>query len=60
MRLDEFEQGISFARGVDTHLGYHQGQTLMHLDSRCLWGMFSAGCELVDKRLRKVLGWTKN
>jgi hypothetical protein len=33
----------------------HQGQTPMHLDSRCLWGMFSAGRELVDKRPIKVL-----
>jgi hypothetical protein len=49
-----------FGRPVLGDFISHWGQTLMHLDSRCLWGMFSTGCELVDKRLIKVLGWTKN
>jgi hypothetical protein len=40
--------------GARVPLTLHWGQTLTHLDSRCLQGMFSAGRELVDKELTMV------
>jgi hypothetical protein len=39
---------------------FHRGQKPRHLDSRCLRGMWSEGCNVEYKRPTKVLRSTKN